>query len=98
MAECVFPTRELPPVFIDPFQRPIFLLSFLPFFLFQIPCALAPNAAVLLTFRFLAGAFGSSPLSNAGGTISDIWPADERGVATTLYSSGPWFGPSASFR
>ncbi|KAG8808115.1 hypothetical protein FRC17_004124 [Serendipita sp. 399] len=59
----------------------------------RIPCALAPNPTVLILFRFLAGTFGSSPLANAGGAIADIWNASERGVATTLYSSGPWFGP-----
>ncbi|KAG8834086.1 hypothetical protein FRC20_007528, partial [Serendipita sp. 405] len=74
-------------------RRRVFLYTFIPFFLFQIPCALAPNPTVLILFRFLAGTFGSSPLANAGGAISDIWTATERGVATTLYSSGPWFGP-----
>lgn len=69
------------------------MLSFLPFFLFQIPCALAPNAYVLIIFRFLAGVCGSSPLANAGGAIADIWPASERGLATSLYSGSPWFGP-----
>lgn len=33
-------------------------------------------------------------MANAGAAIADIWPADERGIATNLYSSGPWFGPS----
>ncbi|KIM30841.1 hypothetical protein M408DRAFT_271319 [Serendipita vermifera MAFF 305830] len=74
-------------------RRIIFLLSFTTFFLFQIPCALAPNATVLIVFRFLAGVCGASPLANGGGTIADIWPATERGIATSLYSSGPWFGP-----
>ncbi|CAG7853408.1 Uncharacterized MFS-type transporter C409.08 [Serendipita indica DSM 11827] len=74
-------------------RRRIFLCSFLPFFLFQIPCALAPNQYVLVVFRFLAGVFGSSPLSNGAGALADIWPASQRGVAASIYSSGPWFGP-----
>jgi hypothetical protein len=28
---------------------------------------------MLIVFRLIAGTFGSSPLSNAGGSLADIW-------------------------
>jgi MFS family permease len=47
----------------------------------------------LLIMRFLAGTFGSSPLTNAGGVVADIWPTRQRGIALVAFSSGPLFGP-----
>jgi MFS family permease len=55
---------------------------------------MAPNTPILLIFRLLAGIFGSSPLANAGGAVADIWRPHERAVPSSIYSSGPWFGPS----
>lgn len=43
--------------------------------------------------RFFAGMFGSSPLTNAGGVVADIWPARQRGLALVAFSSAPLFGP-----
>ncbi|KAF9506443.1 hypothetical protein BS47DRAFT_1374117 [Hydnum rufescens UP504] len=86
-------------------QRLIFLASYTPFTLFHIGGTLAPNVPTLLATRFLAGACGSSPLSNAGGVIQDIWDPDERGLPQNvgpdrLHRSffympgpGPVFGP-----
>ncbi|KAL4913144.1 major facilitator superfamily domain-containing protein [Aspergillus aurantiobrunneus] len=48
---------------------------------------------MLINLRFFAGAFGSSPLTNAGGVIADMFPASERGLAMTLFASAPFFGP-----
>lgn len=39
------------------------------------------------------GIVGSSPLSNAGALIADIFPANERGLAIGLFSFGPFMGP-----
>ncbi|KAI9734027.1 MAG: hypothetical protein M1834_002684 [Cirrosporium novae-zelandiae] len=47
----------------------------------------------LIIFRFLAGAFGSSPLTNAGGLIADMFMAGDRGLATSLFACGPFMGP-----
>lgn len=54
----------------------------------------SPNMAALIVFRFLAGAFGSSPLTNAGGVIADMFTAKERGLATGLFATAPFLGPS----
>jgi MFS family permease len=49
----------------------------------------AKNIQTLIVLRFLAGAFGSSPLTNAGGVIADMFPAKERGLALTAFASAP---------
>jgi MFS family permease len=61
---------------------------------FQIGCALAPNTAAIMLFRFLSGAFAACPLTNAGGVISDIWDADRRGIALAFFSLAPFAGPA----
>lgn len=54
----------------------------------------SPNIATLLVFRFLAGAFGSSAISNAGGVVSDMYTARDRGLATIAFIGAPFLGPS----
>ncbi|RMD43662.1 hypothetical protein DV735_g1473, partial [Chaetothyriales sp. CBS 134920] len=53
----------------------------------------AHSIATLLVLRFLAGTFGASPLTNAGGVVADILPASQRGLGMALFSSAPFFGP-----
>jgi MFS family permease len=48
----------------------------------------------LLVLRFFAGAFGSSPLTNAGGQIADMFSASERGLAMGLFALAPFLGPT----
>ncbi|QRV75562.1 major facilitator superfamily transporter [Ceratobasidium sp. AG-Ba] len=74
-------------------RRLIFFVSFLPFVFFHIGGALAHNVETLLITRFLAGSFGSSPLTNAGGTIADMFNARERGLANALFAMAPFAGP-----
>ncbi|EPQ58477.1 MFS general substrate transporter [Gloeophyllum trabeum ATCC 11539] len=74
-------------------RRRIFLITMSVYTLMHLGGALGHNIATLLSTRFLAGVFGSSPLTNAGGAISDIWNPRERGVATSLYATAPWLGP-----
>lgn len=50
--------------------------------------------AALVVLRFFAGAFGSSPLTNAGGVIADMFNASERGIATSIFSMAPFVGPA----
>ncbi|KAI7193905.1 synaptic vesicle transporter, partial [Hortaea werneckii] len=51
------------------------------------------NIATLIVLRFFAGAFGSSPLTNAGGVIADMFPARERGLAMSIFAAAPFMGP-----
>ncbi|KAL1978211.1 hypothetical protein VTN31DRAFT_1070 [Thermomyces dupontii] len=60
---------------------------------FNAGAAGAPNSWTLIILRFFAGAFGSSPLTNAGGVIADMFTASERGVAMSLFAAAPFLGP-----
>ena len=51
------------------------------------------NVATLLILRFFAGTFGASPLVNSGGTIADLFPPIQRGLALTVYCVAPFLGP-----
>ncbi|RDW83403.1 MFS general substrate transporter-56 [Coleophoma crateriformis] len=61
---------------------------------FNAGAAGAKNITTLLVMRFFAGAFGSSPLTNAGGVIADMFNANERGVAISLFAVAPFLGPT----
>jgi MFS family permease len=60
---------------------------------FNAGCAGAQDVATLIVLRFFAGAIGSSPLTNAGGVIADMFSAAERGLATSLFAAAPFLGP-----
>lgn len=53
----------------------------------------AQNIQTLIIMRFFAGAFGSSPLTNAGGVIADMFSARDRGLAMSLFAAAPFMGP-----
>lgn len=52
----------------------------------------APNIETQLVFRFLAGFFGNTPLTCAGGSLADLWSPEERLVVVPLYSVGIYDG------
>lgn len=45
---------------------------------FNAAAAGSQNIQTLVILRFFAGAFGSSPLTNSGGVIADMFPATQR--------------------
>lgn len=55
-------------------------------------CAAAQNIESLIILRFFAGAFGSSPLTNSGGVISDLFNAKQRGLGLCLFGAAPYLG------
>lgn len=61
---------------------------------FNAGAAGAQNIQTLLILRFFAGAFGSSPLTNAGGVIADMFPASQRGLAMSVFAAAPFMGPT----
>ncbi|KAI0105025.1 major facilitator superfamily domain-containing protein [Nemania sp. FL0031] len=61
------------------------------FTIFTIPVAVGKNMQTLLVARFFQGAFGSAPLSLAGGGVVDIWSPALRGVAIAA-TIGTLFG------
>ncbi|KAJ4485995.1 MFS general substrate transporter [Lentinula aciculospora] len=75
-------------------RRPIFIISFFVYTMFQIGMALSKNTASLLVFRFLGGVFAASPLTNSGALISDIWDVKTRGKALAVFTVAPFAGPA----
>ncbi|KAF5561185.1 major facilitator superfamily transporter [Fusarium phyllophilum] len=75
-------------------RRPLFL-GYAIFCICQLPCALAQNISLLLTFRFLSGLAGSSGLAILGGMYVDFLarPA-ERGISTAVFSVATFCGPT----
>ena len=67
-------------------RRSMFLLSFVLYVPWQIGCALAPNTAALLVFRFLGGVAASCPLVVTGGLLGDLFPPATRGVRPFMRS------------
>ncbi|KAJ4354355.1 uncharacterized protein N0V89_006090 [Didymosphaeria variabile] len=60
---------------------------------FDLGCALAPNLSALIVMRFLGGVGGSACLTVGSGVIADLFPAEQRGKAMAVYSTGILFGP-----
>ncbi|KAF4980541.1 hypothetical protein FZEAL_3476 [Fusarium zealandicum] len=63
------------------------------FILATVATALSQNMEMLIVFRFLMGFAGSTPLTNGSGTISDMFPVEERGKAMAVWTMGPLLGP-----
>ena len=61
--------------------------------LFHLGQALAKNIETLLVTRFISGFFACAPLTNSGGVIADIWQAEKRGVAVSLFTASVFMGP-----
>ncbi|KAJ5650962.1 uncharacterized protein N7484_004685 [Penicillium longicatenatum] len=72
----------------------VFLITFFSLAAFCAGAAGAQHAYSLIILRFFAGSFGSSPFTNAGGVIADIFPAEKRGLATSLFAGAPFLGPT----
>ncbi|KAM4055320.1 major facilitator superfamily protein [Hirsutella rhossiliensis] len=60
---------------------------------FNIGAAEANDMPTLLVCRFLGSIFGSSPMTNAGGAVADLFSAAERGVPVAVFAAGPFMGP-----
>jgi MFS family permease len=64
------------------------------FLVWNTACGFARNKNMLITFRFLAGLGGSAHLSIGGGVIGDLFDAEHRGQAISIYSLAPLLGPT----
>ncbi|KAJ2558988.1 hypothetical protein EV175_000545 [Coemansia sp. RSA 1933] len=74
-------------------RKPIYIISMLVYTCGDIGCALSKNLAALTVSRIIQ-AVGSSSVQSAGaGTISDIYPREQRGTALGIYYLGPLLGP-----
>lgn len=61
---------------------------------FNLGCGLCRTKVQLIVFRFLSGFGGSAPLAIGGGVMSDLFTAEERGRAMSIYSLAPLLGPA----
>ena len=74
-------------------RNTIYRITLFLFVLFQLACALAPNVATLMVFRFFSGFFGSPTVTNSGGSITDIWPQSHRSVPLAFFTAASFLGP-----
>lgn len=78
-------------------RNPVYILTLSSYMIFIMASGLAPNIGAQLAFRFIAGFFGSTPLTCAGGSLSDLWNPMERVYAFPVFANaafmGPIFGP-----
>ncbi|KAJ5223245.1 hypothetical protein N7468_007787 [Penicillium chermesinum] len=74
-------------------RQPVYVVSWFLLFIFQLPLALAPNIGTILVCRFIAGCAGGAPLTNTGGSISDLWDRNDSGGPMAVYGLSSTFGP-----
>jgi MFS family permease len=74
-------------------RQSVFITTYCGLTIFCAACIGAKNIESLLIFRFLAGAFGSSPFTNSGGVIADMFMARQRGLALSAFALAPFLGP-----
>jgi sugar phosphate permease len=72
----------------------LFFFTYMGLTVFSAGAAGSQNIQTLIVLRFFAGAFGSSPLTNSGGVIADMFSASERGLAAGVFATAPFLGPS----
>lgn len=62
------------------------------FLIWLIPSAVAHNIATMLVARFIDGFAGSSFLSVAGGTVSDVFRRDQIQAPMVIIALSPFVG------
>lgn len=72
----------------------MYLVCFGIFAVLQIPSALSPNIATLISMRTVAGFFGSVGIANGGGSLSDMFIPEQRAGVFGWYLLGPLLGPT----
>lgn len=74
-------------------RNPVYVVTLTLYMIFIMASGLAPNIGAQLAFRFLAGFFGSTPLTCAGGSLSDIWGPLERVYMFPVFANAAFLGP-----
>ena len=74
-------------------RNPVYIGSWFVLVMFQIPLALAHNMPTVIVCRLIQGFGGSAPLTNTGGSISDVWERNESGNAMMVYGLSSTFSP-----
>lgn len=74
-------------------RYPVYNVCNAVYVIFNVACALAPNMASLIVFRFFAGLAGSCPLTLGAGSLADMISREKRGGAMAAWALGPLLGP-----
>lgn len=74
-------------------RRPIYILAYIFFTIWLIPCAVAQNIQTMLIARFFDGFAGSAFLSVAGGTVGDMFTRETLQAPMLIYTASPFIGP-----
>lgn len=74
-------------------RRYIYIVSFVLFVIWLVPCAVAQNIQTILVARFFDGVAGSAFLSVAGGTVGDMFSRDELQAPMMIFTASPFIGP-----
>ncbi|KAK3116692.1 hypothetical protein LTR53_002668 [Teratosphaeriaceae sp. CCFEE 6253] len=85
------------PMFLAPFseingRRPMFVVTGILMVVFQVVSAVTPTFAGMLVARFLVGCMGSNFSTMVGGVVSDIYHAQDRNTAMSLFSGAALLG------
>lgn len=75
-------------------RKPAVLFPYFLAAIFMFTAGSAKDIQTVLISRFFCGFFGSAPVTNTGGVLSDLFPAEERGVAIVGYAMAVVGGPS----
>ncbi|KAF5007706.1 hypothetical protein FDECE_5954 [Fusarium decemcellulare] len=75
-------------------RRPIYLVSWVLFLVWNIPSAVAQNIETMIIARFFAGFAGSTFLSVAGGTVGDVFAREQIQKPMSFVSLAPFAGPA----
>jgi multidrug resistance protein len=74
-------------------RRYIYIVSFVLFVIWLVPCAVAQNIQTILVARFFDGVAGSAFLSVAGGTVGDMFSREELQAPMMIFTASPFIGP-----
>lgn len=75
-------------------RRPVYASTLALAVIFVIPCAVSKNIGTLIVCRLIDGIAFSAPMTLVGGTLSDLWKNEERGVPMAAFSAAPFIGPA----
>jgi DHA1 family multidrug resistance protein-like MFS transporter len=75
-------------------RNPVYILTFVIFFVLSFPTAISKSFSGLLVLRFLQGFFGSPALANGGATFSDLYSLVYVPYQLSWWVFSAWGGPA----
>ncbi|GAA5887480.1 hypothetical protein JCM6882_001423 [Rhodosporidiobolus microsporus] len=75
-------------------RNPVYIITLLIFTVFEIGTACTSTIYARCILRFFAGCAGATPLSNAGGSLADMWTPTQRVYAFPVFAVSGFFGPA----